>query len=63
MDIHETRTEASQQEKITKMDAWIEGTEANRENSDAVATHPEVPNEEAEVEDVGALEDRYGDGI
>jgi hypothetical protein len=25
-----------------------------------VATHPEVPNEEAEIETIGALEDQYG---
>jgi hypothetical protein len=29
--------------------------------SEAVAEHQEVPNEEAAVENIGALEDRYGD--
>jgi hypothetical protein len=31
--------------------------EDNREHSEAVAVHQEVPNEETEVETVGALED------
>jgi hypothetical protein len=60
--------DAHQERMIAKMDASIEGLEAcvgrlqaNRENSDAVAKHQEVPNEEAEVETVGALKDRYGD--
>jgi hypothetical protein len=67
---HQARTGVNQREMIAKMDAWIEGTEAcagklvaNREKSDVVAVHPEVPNEEAEVEIVGALEDQYGTGI
>jgi hypothetical protein len=57
-------TEANQ-ERTAKMAAWIQRTEAcveklvaNREKLGAVAAHPEVPNEEAEVETVGALEDR-----
>jgi hypothetical protein len=50
------------------MDAWIEETEAcvrkmeaNREKPDAVPEHQEVPNEEAAVETIGALQDRYGE--
>jgi hypothetical protein len=52
---------------IAKMDAWIEGVEAcvgkfeaNREKSDAVVEHQEVPKEEVAVESVRGLEDRYG---
>jgi hypothetical protein len=33
--------------------------ETNREMSEAVGEHQEVPNEEAEVETFGALKDRY----
>jgi hypothetical protein len=68
INIHQSRTKANQRETIAKMGAWIEGTkvcvgrlEANREKSDAVAEHQEVPNEEAEVETVGALKGRYED--
>jgi hypothetical protein len=35
--------------------------EANREKSEAVAVHHEVPNEEAAVDTIGTREDRYGD--
>jgi hypothetical protein len=69
VDIYQAMTEANQREMTAKMAAWIERKEdcvgklvANREKSGAVATHPEVPNEEAEVETIGALEDRYGKG-
>jgi hypothetical protein len=47
------------QEWLDKMDNT--DLEANGENSEAVAVHQEVPNEEAEVETVGALEGRNGD--
>jgi hypothetical protein len=47
------------EERLYKMDTT--DLEANRENSEAVTMHQEVPNEEAEVETVGALEDRYRD--
>jgi hypothetical protein len=35
--------------------------EASQENSDAVAEHQEVPKEEAAMETIEALEDRYGE--
>lgn len=41
------------------MDAWIQGMEANRENSNAVAEHQEVPKEESVVETIGPLNDRH----
>jgi hypothetical protein len=53
--------EANQQEMIAKMDAWVGKLEANQDKSDAVAKHQEVPNEEASVETIGALQDRHGD--
>jgi hypothetical protein len=49
-------TMANHEMMITKMNAWIEGTER-----DAVAEHREVPKEEAAVETFGALKKRYGD--
>jgi hypothetical protein len=62
VDIHQARREANQWEMTAKMAAWIERTEAcvaklvaNRVKPDAVEVHPEVPDEEAEVEN------RYGD--
>jgi hypothetical protein len=42
-------------------EAYLEGKEPTSEEIDAVAEHHEVPTEEATVETVGALEDRYGD--
>jgi hypothetical protein len=35
--------------------------EANREKSEVVVKNQEVPNEEAEMETVGALKNQYGD--
>jgi hypothetical protein len=35
--------------------------EANPEDIEAIAERQKVPNEEAAVEAIGALEDRYGD--
>jgi hypothetical protein len=51
------------QERMTaKMDAWLEGVEAcvrklevNREKSEAVAKHQDVPNEKAAVVNIGGL--------
>jgi hypothetical protein len=58
----------NQRETIGKTDAWVKGMEgcaeklkANREKSDALAEHQEVPNEETAVETIGALGDVYGD--
>jgi hypothetical protein len=49
------------------MDAWIEGTETHLERKEStpvemanIGAHPDVPNEQAEVETVRVLEDRYG---
>jgi hypothetical protein len=47
------------EDRLGKMDTT--DLEANRENSEAIAVHQEVPNERAEVETVGPLEGRYGD--
>jgi DNA repair exonuclease SbcCD ATPase subunit len=47
------------EDRLGKMDTT--DLEANREKSEAIAVHQEVPNEGAEVETVGPLEDRYGD--
>jgi hypothetical protein len=47
------------EERLNKMDTT--DLEANREKSEAVAVRQEVPNKEAEVETILALEDRYGD--
>jgi hypothetical protein len=35
--------------------------EANPEEKESLAEHQEVPNEEASVETIGALDDKYGD--
>jgi hypothetical protein len=43
------------------MEAYAEKMETNPEEIKSVAEHHEVPNEEAEMETVGALKDRYGD--
>jgi hypothetical protein len=47
------------EERLNKMETT--DLETKRGNSEAVAYQQEVPNEEAEVETVGALEGRYGD--
>jgi NAD+--asparagine ADP-ribosyltransferase len=47
------------EETFDKMD--VADLEVNREKSKVVAVHQEIPNEEAEVETVGALETRNGD--
>jgi hypothetical protein len=47
------------EERLDKMDTT--DFEANREESEAVTVYQEVPNEEAAVETVGALEDGYRD--
>jgi hypothetical protein len=68
INIHEARALVNQREMVAKMDAWIERTEVyvgklkpNREKSDAVEEHQEAPNEETEVERVGALKVRFED--
>jgi hypothetical protein len=50
MDMHQDRTETNQWEMMAKMDSWIKRLEvcvgkleANREKSDAIAEHQEVP--------------------
>jgi hypothetical protein len=67
INIHQSRTQ-TKRETRAKMDAWTEKTEvcvgkleANREKSDTVAEHQEVPNEEAEVKTVGDRRGRYED--
>jgi hypothetical protein len=47
------------EERLGKVD--ITDLEANREKSEDVAVYQEVPDEEAAVETIGALEDLYGD--
>jgi hypothetical protein len=47
------------EERLNKMDTT--DSEVSREKSDAVAENQEVPNEEAEVEPVGALKGRHED--
>jgi hypothetical protein len=47
------------EERLNKMDTT--DLEANREKSEAAAVLQEVFNEEAEMETLGELEDRYGD--
>jgi hypothetical protein len=68
MDTHQASTEVNQREMMAKMDAWIKGletcmgkSEANRENSDAVAEHQKAPNEEDAVETTGTREDQCGE--
>jgi hypothetical protein len=54
------RIDANQGEIVAKVDAWVEEKESTPVEMTNIAAHPEVPNEEAEVETVGALEDGYG---
>jgi hypothetical protein len=49
----------SSEEMLDKMDTM--DLETNREKFEAVADHQEIRNEEAAVETIRALEDRYGD--
>jgi hypothetical protein len=44
-----------------KTEVYLERKEPTPVEMAGVAVHPKVPNEEAEVETVGPLEDRYGD--
>jgi hypothetical protein len=46
---------------LEKTEASHEEEEANQEKGEAVAQHQEVPNEEAAVEMIRALEDLSGD--
>jgi hypothetical protein len=55
-----SKLDAHHERMTAKMISWIEEMEASPEKSDAVAEHEEVPKEEAMVEAIGALEDRYG---
>jgi hypothetical protein len=46
---------------IGKMEAYLERKEPTPVEMVNVAEHPDVPNEGAKVETVGALEDLYGE--
>jgi hypothetical protein len=64
MDTHHERTMGSQEELMAMMkatEACLEKAEANPEEKEAIAEQQEVPNEEAAVEIIGALEDRCRD--
>jgi hypothetical protein len=67
MDAHQERMEANKNawrkektayRKVTK--ACLERKEPTLEDMTNIAAHPEKSNEEAAVETIGALEDRYG---
>jgi hypothetical protein len=57
----ETSQKSREAESMTDLENVCLGVEVNREKSEAVVEHQEVPKEEATVEAIGALEDQYGD--
>jgi predicted 3-demethylubiquinone-9 3-methyltransferase (glyoxalase superfamily) len=59
-DAHQETMEAKLEACLEKSEAWLREVNANQE-VEVIAQYQEVHNEEAEVETVGALQDRYGD--